>query len=670
MEASIKRDHGLLKVDIDGNLFAPLAFKSFRPNPKNVSEFYAAGVRLFTVLSSGIISALGVPYSLYGESWIGEKKYDFSAIDRQMDMFIENAPDGYFAPMFQVDTRPWYLEAHPEVPNSFHHISQIAYDEAWKKAAADYLKAAIRHCEEKYGDRIYGYFLLGGTTTEWLAHVDKEASHPIKEAGYRKYMGDENAALPSFEELEREGRVFLDKEEENVYYARRFHADTVAELLLFFAAEAQSVVQHKKLLGCYFGYLLHLYGSFLFNAGHLAYEKVFLSPDIDMISSPSCYHFRAIDSPSAFMVTQRTLDKHGKLYFLEFDHITHVAPTMIDEPSSDASGNGILKEIPGSKSKCKDEKESLNLMWRDFVLCYGSGAALWWFDMFDGWFRSEGMMSAVSHMICLHERLANVEKGSIAEIAVFAEGEALYHVRKNARINIDSFVGMHRTLAETGAPFDLYSMADIEDLPADRYKLLVMLDAYDISEERMARIRALQENGVTVLWLYAPDYAHKRSCLAENVSRATGLTVTESETSHGDLLYGGTKTCYTHAAPYFAIKKEGASSYAFFEDGAVAVAKADRGRSVYAAETLIPSSLLRQIAEECGCFLYSRNPRVYTYANSGAIGVYNATDGTAEVFVKENGIYKDVITDEYFTAEEGRLLLPLRDMRAYLLIKQ
>lgn len=129
------------------------------------------------------------------------------------------------------------------------------------------------------------------------------------------------------EELTRTDGAFLDANEENVYTARRFHAETVADLLLCFAGEAQGVLQHKKLLGCYFGYLLHLGGEYLYNSGHLAYEKVFLSPDIDMISSPSCYHYRKLEDSSAFMLTQKTLDARGKLYFLEFDHITHIAPT-------------------------------------------------------------------------------------------------------------------------------------------------------------------------------------------------------------------------------------------------------------------------------------------------------------------------------------------------------
>lgn len=139
-----------------------------------------------------------------------------------MDMFIENAPDGIFAPMFQVDTRPWYLETHPEVPDSFLCLSQIAHDETWRKAAADYLKAVIRHCEEKYGDRIYGYFILGGGTTEWLSDHDHEEPHPIKEAAYKKYRNDAGATLPTKEELEKDGRVFWSRRRKTSFASGAF----------------------------------------------------------------------------------------------------------------------------------------------------------------------------------------------------------------------------------------------------------------------------------------------------------------------------------------------------------------------------------------------------------------------------------------------------------------
>ena len=397
--------------------------------------------------------------------------------------------------MFQVDTRPWYLETHPEVPDSFLCLSQIAHDETWRKAAADYLKAVIRHCEEKYGDRIYGYFILGGGTTEWLSDHDHEEPHPIKEAAYKKYRNDAGATLPTKEELEKDGRVFLESEEENVLCERRFHADTIADLVLYFAAEVQSVIRHQKLLGLYYGYLMELGAPRLYNAGHLGYEKVFFSDDIDMISSPSAYRYRELTDPSAFMVTQKTLDAHNKLYFLEFDHITHVAPSMVEEAPSGNSRNGTLKIIPGAEKRCNNESESLNLMSRDFLLCYANATALWWFDMFDGWFRSEGMMNAVQRMIALHGELSNLSKESVAQIAVYAEGEALYHVRKSAKLANESLSKMLRTFAEMGAPYDIYSVGDLDACSPERYRMILLIDEFDIPQKRMETIRRLQREG-------------------------------------------------------------------------------------------------------------------------------------------------------------------------------
>ena len=665
MQVSIKRDFGMLKVDIDGKLYAPLSFKSFRPNPKNVSEFYGAGVRLFSVLSSGIISALGVPYSRYGESWVGDNAYDFSAVDRQMDMFIENAPDAYFAPMFQLDTRPWYIEKYG-VPNTFTHLSQTAWDENWRRSAAEYLKAVMRHCEEKYGDRIYGYFLLCGTTTEWFSRFDNEAPHPIKEAGFKKWCGRADARLPSKDRLDAGGDVFLTADEDDIHEARRFHAETISDTLLYFASEAQSVIKHKKLLGAYYGYLFELGGS-VHHEGILDYERVFTSPDIDMISSPSAYGYRGISDPSAFMLTQKTLDKYGKLYFLEFDHITHTAPRMVNEPCQDPTGNGSMVKIPGADSQCKDENESLNLMWRDFVLCYGNATALWWFDMFDGWFRSRGMMGAIEKMIRLHTELENTDKGSAAKIAVIAEGESLNRVRKKSKITDVSLKKMRRAFAEMGTPYSLYSVIDLDKIEENEFSLIILLDCYDMPSERIEKVKALMAKGVTVLSVYAPNYANGGRCKVENISAVTGIGVKESATTHGELdAFGNNPT--PKEAPYFAIEDSTAQPLLYYKDGAVAAAR--KGNSVYVASPYVPSALLRELARQAGAFIYSENPLVYTYANKGAIGVYNATDTDAVISVPEDGIYTDKITDTDFWAKGGKLTLPKRVLNAYLLVRK
>ena len=668
----ILRHNGVLKIDIDGTLYDPLSFKSFRANATNISEFYGAGVRLFSVLIGGLTCALGVPYSPFGDTWVGDGRYDFAPLDAQMDLFIQNAPDAYFAPMLQLDTRDWYLQAHPEAVNSFTHLSWAAFDEAWKAAAADYLKAAIRHCEEKYGDRIYGYFILGGMTTEWLAHPDKEASHPLKEKGYRAYCKNENAKLPTAGELARTDGAFLDKDEENVYTARRFHAETVADLLLHFAGEAQSVLQHKKLLGCYFGYLLHLGGEYLYNSGHLGYERVFLSPDIDMISSPSCYRYRKLEDPSAFMLTQKTLDTHNKLYFLEFDHITHVAPEEIVDGRDDDADNRRLVKIPGADSKCKDEVESLNLMLRDYILCRANGTALWWFDMFDGWFRSDKMMQTIAQMVNCTKQLSALSGERRRDIAVFAEGEAMYRARKTSRLATRTLSDVKRSLSECGCAYDLYSLCDLSLPQIKDYRLILFLNQYEVSERTKALAQALQESGKSVVWLYAPDYANGSACDVARIASCTGITVVQSDTPHGGIVYENTTTSYDFVPPYFSVADESATPLAYFEDGTVAVAakQMGSGKSVYVSTPNLPSALLRELAKQAGAFVHSHDPHVYTYPTASFLGVYNATETDATVTLPLDGQYRDLIEGGRYECRNGTMTLPKKPIRAYLFIKE
>ena len=61
---------------------------------------------------------------------------------------------------------------------------------------------------------------------------------------------------------------------------------------------------------------------------------------------------------------------------------------------------------------------------------------------------------------------------------------------------------------------------------------------------------------------------------------------------------------------------------------------------------------------------------MYTYVNADAVCVYNATDGDAVVFVPDDGVYTDQITKETFTAIGGKIQLPQRKLRAYLLTRE
>ncbi len=650
MQVGLKRDNGTVKIEINGKLYTPLSFKSFRPSPRNISEFHDAGLRLFSILTSGLNSMLTVPYSLFGESWVGFDTYDFAPVDKQIDMFIENAPEGYFALMFQLDTRDWYMQAE-NCPNSFWALSQIAGNEKWRTEAAKYLRAIITHVEEKYGERFYGYFMLCGTTTEWFSDRDYFAPHDLKLEAFNRITGKNVDKLPTAEEVcKPKEQVFYTDDQKNIKEYVQFHNELIADTILYFAAEAQKVLKHKKLLGMYYGYLFELANERVWNAGSLAYRKVYECTDIDMISSPSSYAFRKHIDPSAFMVTYDTLDMRDKLYYLEFDHITHLSPTHVEN---------IL--IPGGDSKFENEQQTMDVMRRDFALTTSKGAALWWFDMFEGWFYSDGMMGEVKKMIQIGERLQDVKCESVSEIAVFANGEALYGVNKCSKINNKLLCSQRSGLSYMGAPYDVFDTADITKINLDKYKMLVFLDALEISDEVKNFINCVvKKSGKTVLWLYAPAFANDGDGY-KNMSDITGIEIVKYDGESTKAVYGNNVYGFDVRYDDMFTSNDG-EALALFENSSVpALVRKNCGGfvSVYSAVGNIPADVLRDVAREAGVFIYSDTSDI-AYVNSGIISVCSHTDGE----VKINMPYDCTLEEQFDSGEikvsEGKFTLNMR----------
>ena len=61
---------------------------------------------------------------------------------------------------------------------------------------------------------------------------------------------------------------------------------------------------------------------------------------------------------------------------------------------------------------------------------------------------------------------------------------------------------------------------------------------------------------------------------------------------------------------------------------------------------------------------------MYTYPTEAFVGVYNATAGDATVYLPEDGVYRDLIENGTYECQNGKLCLPPKPIRAYLLVKE
>ena len=297
--------------------------------------------------------------------------------------------------------------------------------------------------------------------------------------------------------------------------------------------------------------------------------------------------------------------------------------------------------------------------------------AMWWFDMFDGWFRSEGMMNAVQNMVKITNLLSEQSVENVAEVAVFAEGESMYRVRKSSNLATVCLSDIRSTLAKCGVAYDLYTIGDIGNIEHDDYKLYIFLNQYDLTDATMQYINnKARVSGKTILWIYAPGYANQGVLSKKRLSEIVGMNVTSNNISPGGMVYKEQCVDYHLAPPYFSVLDNEANNLSYFEDESVAVAWKEMGeyKSVYAATCNLPADLLREISKMAGVFVYSDDDEVYVYPNSNSIGIYNGTNQGANIHVPQNGNYRDLICGNIFKAENNLLYLPQREMRAFLLV--
>ena len=679
MEVKIVKENGTNKISVDGKTIDSLAFKSFRPTPNNVGDFYKAGVRIFHPYCSGLRSGIQMPYSLYGEIWFGENDYRFEGFDRQMEMFLSAAPEGYFFINLHLDTREWWLEQNPDNVNSFTHLSQIAANEKWRQDTKDYIKAFIRYAESKYGDKILGYWLLGGYTTEWFSVKDREESHPVKLAAFRKYLGDENALIPSLKERTKpDTQIFLDPAlDQGLIKYRRFHAELISDLVLDFSKTAKETLGGNKLVGLFFGYIMEL-GSCIWQWGHLDLDRVNESPYVDMIATPASYQFRHYDDGTAYMILTESVKENGKLYFASFDNLTFLTSTMLknerrlcNDPETEAALRSLVEDF--KRTDLLDTREkTIHGMRREMMSRLYRQCGTWWFDMLEGWYYDDGLMEEVKALVEKSRSLEKKPCASAAEICIFVGAEPLYYVNPSSGIHIKTVTGQRGELGKIGAPYDLYSLKDLEKADKDKYKLYIFLNAFSLTDRQREYInRELKCGGRSLFFVGAPDYInregadHKRSfALLEmkgGILTEPALTIDAFGRSYG---YDKPKE------PTFFIEDEGVQVLGRFSDSAKCGAALKEGedyRIFYSALGNIPNDVFREIARMSGVHIYCENG-TFTYINDLVAGVYNTLSDKTEITLKEDGEYTELFSGKVYKTRDKKITLQTGECPAQMLI--
>ena len=542
------------------------AYRSFRPARAPIQEFAQLGVDTVCIFPANTDCSLGVPYCVSPPIWIGPDHYDFTSLDGQVAQVLEANPKARLLCLIDLNTPLWWVRLHGRqsgFEDTFYNQGRTIATPKWREDTKAYLQAFLRHMQTSHPGLVQGYVLACGGTTEWQDCSWGEES-ATRRAAWRAWMQERGEPDPvdippaSVREHVTHG-IFRDPNQDAlaIDYWRFAHWIT-GDGILYFARAAQEVLHHEAAVGVFYGYVLEHANARLLYEGHLDFDRVFASPDLDFFISPGSYHDRDLGGGSGYMVALESLRHHGKRFLHEIDHRTHT--------SKSAVALGVA--VPGHQAGFPHEAATIAGLRREFSLALLEGTALWWFDMFGNWYTGPAVLGAIGQMQTLWTAYAPEEREPAAQTAMIVDAESMLYVDGKAPF-LHEFMSRQRAgLYRMGAPFDVLSMADVATMDMTRYKLLLFPNLFvvDAAKREVLEAKVLRD-GRTVVWVYAPGIIRDNTYDPANVEALTG--------------------------------------HVFGQTGNLASKPMDGWTSVFAPAPNLPGDALHDLAQQAGVHVYS-----------------------------------------------------------------
>jgi len=603
-----------------------MAFHSYQRDLATVRRFGELGIGTVTCFPANTLSSVGVPYSPYPPVWIGPNMYDFDSLDRQFADLIAANPNAKIVCEVDLNTPAWWprwLGRAGNRDDSFTKLGKAAASEEWRKDTGEYLRSLLEHIESRYQNRVIAYVLTCGMTLEWQDFSLGEES-VSRRAAWRQWMIDRGRPDPvdippaSVRDHVTHG-VFRDPVDDALavdYW--RFHHELVAETILYYARAAQAVIRHRVPIGVYYGYIMEHGAGRLLREGHLGFDRVIASPDVDFFLAPGSYYDRQIGGASGFMVCLGSIRRHGKGFVHEVDHRTHTAlsVTLMGQP------------VPGHQSGFPDEAGAIAGLRREFALAVTSGTAMWWFDMFGRWYEGDAVLQEIARMKNLWDRFTDPGR-PVAEVAVIVDAESMYYLSADAPFYNQLLYLQRHGLGRIGAPYEVYSFADLPALDLSRFKLVLFPNLFVVDGERRDQLRQkVCQADRTVVWVYAPGIISDGRYDPAGVERLTGIP--------------------------------------FGSDGIVE-REMDGWRSVLSPQPNLSAETLRSLAEKAGVHIYSVAGEP-VYATDRLIALHTASGGPRRILLPRKAARVVEVFSNRVIAENAReITLELRSPDTVLL---
>lgn len=553
--------NGVPALYVNGELTSQILAAPYRPDESYFRDFLNAGIKIYDI------------YLRF--DWTGPEEYDFSKIDQKLDSYLAISPDVLFLPRILLTPGPWWCEQFPNditmrddgspagMFGSPCHPSLAS--EKYRELSYKAMVAFLTHVEGKYGKNILGYQPGNGFGGEWLMFnsfwearpgrpgpekFGVEDYSPVAKEAFKGWLKEKYGSVGSlrkawndkevtFETATPPGEVERYSSTHGIFFdpaqGRRvtdyfsFFNDITADELLENCRWVKELTGGKKIVGVFYGYLWCNFPNLSVNhTGHLGFQRVLESKDIDFIASPYTYDNKQIGGPNNSQTLPENAMMHGKLYLNEVDTETHLFQRQWRW--------GDCLNNP------KNWQETKGLLVRDYGYSMTKGFGLWWTDLHGGTFQDPQIIELLGQLKKIDENYLNADKRSNAEVAVildeetfkyFGDGEPLFNALLTAQ--------KQWQLGFIGAPWEPYLLTDIGNPAMKDFKVYLFLNTFYVTPKQKKDIhKKLARNGATAIWVYAPGYIQEDELSVKKMSELTGISLKE-DNSAGELRVNITK---------------------------------------------------------------------------------------------------------------------------------
>ena len=465
------------------------------------------GITTRCVFAANTINSLGEYYCQYPPIWTGIGQYAWENLDAQIDDILKVSPEARIVCMIDLNTPYWATRRFSG--DSYDFISSFACDGKWFEETERWLEDFVAYAESKYGDKIFAYILSGGCTSEWYEYK-RGYSSPLKDKTFGEWLmarGKQPAeSAPTLRDLHKavfENIVYDPATESDKIDYWTFHADVIADAVLRYAAKARSVIPAGKQIGAFFGYYL-VSDRHTVSFGHMGYEKVLSSKDLDFFIAPASYSSRAMGEGSGSQTLFGTAMLNGKRLFHEVDHRPHgyfMGGSAYNDSIEDIAGN--LREA-----------------------CFAiiNHADMWWFDMWEHFYDDPSLREAIGKAHEVFERFKNDNSASVSEVLFLADPESMNGMNDETPFPWSLCEPFRNALSKMGMPIDCYSLSDVPVLDLSQYKVIALPATMTITKEKESLLKEyICKEGRTVIWCYAPGLSDGKSLDINRVKKWAGV---------------------------------------------------------------------------------------------------------------------------------------------------